>query len=40
MASMVPYDRYTRALRNWPFDARDSFFDAAFAPLSSTASSS
>ena len=39
MASMVPYDRYTRALRNWPFDALDSFFDAPFAPLSSTASS-
>ena len=30
MASMVPYDRYTRALRNWPFDALDSFFDAPF----------
>ena len=39
MASMVPYDRYSRALRNWPFDALDSFFDAPFAPLSSTASS-
>ena len=39
MASMVPYDRYTRALRNWPFDALDSFFDAPFAPLSSTAAS-
>lgn len=31
MASMVPYDRYTRALRNWPFDALDSFFDAPLA---------
>ena len=39
MASMVPYDRYSRALRNWPFDALDSFFDAPFAPLSSTAGS-
>ena len=39
MASMVPYDRYTRALRNWPFDALDSFFDAPFAPLSTSAAS-
>lgn len=39
MASMIPYDRYSRALRNWPFDALDSFFDAPFAPLSSTAAS-
>ena len=36
---MIPYDRYSRALRNWPFDALDSFFDAPFAPLSSTAAS-
>ena len=34
MASMVPYDRYTRALRNWPFDEIDRFFDAPFAALS------
>ncbi|MGI6231034.1 MAG: Hsp20/alpha crystallin family protein [Tractidigestivibacter sp.] len=27
MASMVPYERYARALRNWPFDAFDDFFD-------------
>ena len=39
MASMVPYDRYSRALRNWPFDALDSFFDAPFASLSSSAAS-
>lgn len=39
MASMVPYDRYSRALRNWPFDALDSFFDTPFAPLSSSAAS-
>ena len=35
--ALVPYDRYSRALRNWPFDALDNFFDAPFAPLSSTA---
>ena len=34
MASMVPYDRYARALRNWPFDEIDRFFDAPFAALS------
>lgn len=34
MASMVPYDRYTRALRNWPFNEIDRFFDAPFAALS------
>ena len=39
MASMVPYDRYARALRNWPFDEIDRFFDAPFAPLASSASS-
>lgn len=33
MASMVPYDRYARALRNWPFDALDNFFDAPVAAL-------
>jgi HSP20 family protein len=27
MASRVPYERYARALRNWPFDAFDDFFD-------------
>ena len=37
--ALVPYDRYSRALRNWPFDALDNFFDAPFAPLSSTAAS-
>ncbi|HJF45541.1 MAG TPA: Hsp20 family protein [Thermophilibacter provencensis] len=37
MMALVPYDRYSRALRNWPFDALDNFFDAPFAPLSSTA---
>ena len=36
MASMVPYDRYARALRNWPFDDLDRFFDAPFAALSSS----
>lgn len=35
MASMVPYDRYTRALSNWPFNEIDRFFDAPFAALSS-----
>lgn len=34
MASMIPYDRYTRSLRNWPFDEIDRFFDAPFAALS------
>ena len=38
MAGMVPYDRYTRALRTWPFDEIDRFFDAPFAALSSTGS--
>lgn len=33
MASMVPYDRYARALRNWPFDAFDDFFNAPLAAL-------
>ena len=40
MASMVPYDRYTRTLRNsWPFDMIDSFLDAPMAAISSSASS-
>ncbi len=34
MASMIPYDRYPRALRSWPFDEFDRFFDAPFAALS------
>ena len=34
MASMVPYDRYARGLRSWPFDEIDRFFDAPFAALS------
>ena len=34
MASMIPYDRYTRALRSWPFDEFDRIFDAPFAALS------
>ena len=34
MASMIPYDRYSRALRSWPFDEFDRFFDAPFAALS------
>ena len=34
MASMIPYDRYSRALRSWPFDEIDRFFDAPFAALS------
>ena len=34
MASMVPYDRYPRGLRSWPFDAFDGFFDAPLASLS------
>ena len=38
MASMVPYDRYTRALRSWPFGDIDRFFDAPFEALSSTGS--
>lgn len=37
MASMVPYDRYSRAIRNWPFDAIDNFFDSPLGTLSSTA---
>ncbi len=38
MASMVPYDRYGRALRSsWPFDAFDDFFDAPLASLSKEA---
>lgn len=39
MASMVPYDRYGRSLRSWPFEALDSFFDAPLASLSSSAAS-
>lgn len=38
MASMVPYDRYARALRNWPFDALDTFFDAPLAATTAGAS--
>ena len=34
MASMIPYDRYARALRSWPFDEFDRIFDAPFAALS------
>ena len=34
MASMVPYDRFSRGLRTWPFDA---FFDAPLATLSKDA---
>ena len=37
MASMVPYDRYPRGLRSWPFDAFDGFFDAPLANLSKEA---
>ena len=36
MASMIPYDRYARGLRSWPFDELDRFFDAPFAALSSS----
>lgn len=36
MASMVPYDRYARSLRAWPFEALDNFFDAPLASLSSS----
>ena len=32
MASMIPYDRYARALASWPFNAFDDFF----APLATT----
>lgn len=39
MASMVPYDRYARGLRNWPFDAFDGFFDAPLATLGKDVSS-
>ncbi len=39
MASMIPYDRYGRALRNWPFEALDSFFDAPLATLAKDAQS-
>lgn len=28
MASMVPYDRYGRSLRSWPFGVFDDLFDA------------
>ena len=37
MASMVPYDRFSRSLRTWPFDAFDGFFDAPLATLSKDA---
>ena len=37
MASMVPYDRFSRGLRTWPFDAFDGFFDAPLATLSKDA---
>ena len=30
MATMIPYDRYARALRTWPFDAVESLLDASF----------
>ena len=33
MASMIPYDRYARALSSWPFGSFDDFF----APLATTA---
>ena len=32
MASMIPYDRYARALSSWPFGSFDDFF----APLATT----
>lgn len=38
MASMIPYDRYQRALRNWPFDSFDDFFDAPMTALSNAVS--
>ena len=38
MTSMIPYDRYQRALsRTWPFDGFDSLFDAPFQALSTAA---
>ena len=38
MSSMIPYDRYQRALsRTWPFDGFDSLFDAPFQALSTAA---
>ncbi len=37
MASMVPYDRFSRGLRTWPFDAFEGFFDAPLATLSKDA---
>ena len=37
MASMVPYDRFSRGLRAWPFDAFEGFFDAPLATLSKDA---
>ena len=37
MASMIPYDRYARGLRTWPFDAIDNFFDAPLASLATDA---
>lgn len=27
MASMIPYDRYAKALRSWPYDIFDGIFD-------------
>lgn len=39
MASMIPYDRYARGLRTWPFDAFDGFFDAPLATLAKGAES-
>ena len=38
MSSMIPYDRYQRALsRTWPFESFDDLFDAPFQALSTAA---
>jgi HSP20 family protein len=38
MASMVPYDRYARALRTWPFGGLGDFFEAPIESLSAPGS--
>ena len=37
MAGLIPYDRYGRALRSWPFGSFDDLFDAPIQALTSQA---
>lgn len=37
MAGLIPYDRYGRALRSWPFGSLDDLFDAPIQALASQA---